>query len=210
LHLFFVLSIYLVIGTCLFVFFFTNPQAALPEKLEGIFPHFIGHQMPHTLRGLVVAAIVLASIDSPLMSLTSSFVTDIYKPLIRSDATESEYMSLSRKLIFGFGLLLGVIALAFSQLQNLLWLAFKIGGITFGSMLGVFLLGLLTKRKANASNMVGMIGMAVINLGLLIASEQKWIPLGWTWLVILGTLGTFGCGYLLSQPETPKKQTHLA
>jgi len=52
--------------------------------------------MPAVLRGLMLSAIVLASIDSPLGSLTASFVTDIYRPLLVRDRTERHYLIVSR------------------------------------------------------------------------------------------------------------------
>jgi hypothetical protein len=90
-----------------------------------------------------------------------------------------------------FGVLLAAIAYAFSFFDKILWLAFKIAGVTFGSLLGVFLLGLLTRwRVADGANLAAMVIMAVTNLILLILSETKVLPLGWSWLVILGTAGT--------------------
>jgi solute:Na+ symporter, SSS family len=194
---FFVLSIYLLIGACLYAFYAHHPEVSLPEKLDAIFPHFIGNVMPAVLRGLLLSAVVMASIDSPLASLATSFITDIYRPLINSNRTEREYLTLSRKSIGVFAVILGLVAYGFSFYQKILWLAFKIGGVTFGSLLGVFLLGLLTKRKANRANVVAMIVMAVVNATLLYLSETHVIEMGWTWLVILGTAGTFILGYLL-------------
>src|SRR4030067_2761139 len=79
---FLVMIIFLFIGACLYAFYAQHPWMALPVKLDQIFPHFIEQTMPPLMRGLMLAAIVMASIDSPLGSLTSSFVTDIYRPVI--------------------------------------------------------------------------------------------------------------------------------
>lgn len=192
----FVLSIYLVIGAGLYAFYTKNPGLPLPEKMDAIFPHFIGHVMPAVLRGLLLSAIVMASIDSPLASLASSFVTDIYKPLINPNRDDRFYLRLSRISIGVFALILAAIAYGFSFYQKILWLAFKIGGVTFGSLLGVFLLGLITDRKAGKGNVYAMVTMAIINAVLLVLSEKQILPMGWTWLVILGTAGTFTLGYL--------------
>ena len=78
----------------------------------------------------------------------------------------------------------------------MLWLAFKVSGVTFGPCWGT-LLGLLTTRKANRANPVSMLIMAMVNLNLLMLSEFKIFTLGWTWLVILGTLGTFALSWVL-------------
>jgi len=194
---FFVLSIFLTVGTCLYAFYAAQPGLPMPAKLDAIFPHFINTAMPELLRGLLLSAIIMASIDSPLASLTASFVTDIYKPLIRRDAPDAHYLKLSRICVIVFALILGGIAFAFSFYDKILWLAFKIGGVTFGSLLGVFLLGLLTKRLANRANVIAMITMAVINVFLLYLSETKVLAMGWSWLILIGTAGTFAIGWFL-------------
>lgn len=198
---FLVLMIYLTIGSCLYTFYAQNPALPLPEKMDKIFPHFITNVMPVFMRGLLLAGIVMASIDSPLGSLTSSFVTDIYRPLIRKGADEKHYLWVSRVCVVVFGILLAATAYFFSHFEKILWLAFKIGSVTYGSLLGVFLLGLLTKRKANAANAAGMIFSALAMLALLILSEKKIIPLGWSWLLLLGTVSTFAIGWIFGGKE---------
>ncbi len=197
----FVLVIHLAIGTALYAFYAQNPSEGLPANLEAIFPHFIGHAMPGFLRGLMLSSIVLASIDSPLAALATSFITDVYQPLrekLGRPAGDGHYLAASRVSIVGFGVVLALLAFWFSSFDKILWLAFKIGGVTFGSLLGVFLLGLVTKRRANRANLVAMIASAALMLALLILSEKKLIPLGWTWLVVLGTFSTFGGAWVLA------------
>src|SRR5262249_45446606 len=191
----FVLFIYMCVGAGLYVFYRQNPSLPLPEKLDKIFPHFIGHVMPQGMRGLLLSAIVLASIDSPLASLATSFVTDLYKPL-RPALPDEAYLRISRWCVGAFGAVLAVLAYLFSFLERILWLAFKVGGVTFGSLLGVFLLGLLTKRPSNRANAWSMAASAVMMFVLLILSEKGIFPLGWSWLVILGTLVTFAGGWV--------------
>jgi Na+/proline symporter len=191
-----VMLIFLGIGAGLYAFYAQHPGLPLPAKLDNIFPHFIEQQMPALMRGLLLAAIVMASIDSPLSSLTTSFVTDIYRPVIFPSGTERHYLFVSRLGVVVFGLILGIIAYVFSHFDKFLWLAFKIGGVTYGSLLGVFLLGLLTTRQGNRVNAVAMILATLGMLVLLILSETGIFPLGWTWLLPLGTLVTFGTGWM--------------
>jgi SSS family transporter len=194
-----VMLIFLSIGACLYAFYVQHPGMPLPDKLDKIFPHFIGQTMPPLMRGLMLAAIVLASIDSPLSSLTSSFVTDIYRPVIFNSGSERHYLFISRVCVVVFGIILALIAYFFSHLEKFLWLAFKIGGVTYGSLLGVFLLGLLTQRRCNRLNVVAM-GLAALGmLGLLILSEKQILPLGWTWLLLLGTFLTFTTGWIFGK-----------
>jgi SSS family transporter len=190
------LAVYLILGVSLFAFFQTHPGVPLPQKLDAIFPYFIGRVMPVGLRGLLLGAIGLASLDTPLASLTASFVNDIYRPVIRPGKDDAHYLKVSRVCVGVFAALIAAIAYGFSFYQKFLWLAFKIGGVTFGSMLGVFLLGLLTGRRANRANIIGMTVMAAINAALLILSEMRIMPLGWTWLIIIGTAGTMLIGWV--------------
>jgi solute:Na+ symporter, SSS family len=196
---FLVMMIFLFIGACLYTFYVQHPGLLLPVKLDKIFPHFIGQTMPPYMRGLMLAAIVMASIDSPLGSLTSSFVTDIYRPVLYPSGTERHYLLISRVCVVGFGVILAGIAYFFSHFEKFLWLAFKIGGVTYGSLLGVFLLGLLTERRGNRINVVAMVGAALAMLALLILSEKAIIPLGWTWLLLIGTFMTFGTGWIFGK-----------
>jgi Na+/proline symporter len=156
------------------------------------------------LRGLMLSAIVLASIDSPLGSLAASFVTDIYRPLIVRGRPEAHYLGVSRVCVVAFGVILGLIAYAFSSYDGILWLAFKIAGVTFGSLLGVFLLGLLTRRHVgDAANVAAMITMALVNLALLVLSEYQILIFAWSWLVILGTAGTMILALLFTSRSAP-------
>lgn len=196
-----VLMIFLTVGSCLYTFYAQNPALVLPEKFDKIFPHFITTMMPVFLRGILLSGIVMASIDSPLGSLTSSFVTDIYRPVLYKDGDERHYLFVSRVCVVLFGILLAVIAYCFSHFDKILWLAFKIGGVTYGSLLGVFLLGLLTKRRVNFGNVVGMTASALGMLTLLILSEKKLIPLGWSWLLLIGTVLTFAIGWFSGDPD---------
>ncbi|MBI3296971.1 MAG: sodium/solute symporter [Elusimicrobia bacterium] len=195
---FVVLLIFLSVGACLFAFYQASPASPLPAQLDKIYPHFASTVMPAFLRGLVLSAIVMASIDSPLASLTAVFVTDIYRPLIKRDGTQAHYMLVSRLSVAVFAVLLGAIAWYLSSFDKMLWLAFKIGGVTYGSLLGVFLFGMTSTRRANKSNVVAMLAMAAVNAVLLLLSEQKVIGLGWSWLVVIGTFGTWGLAWLLA------------
>jgi Na+/proline symporter len=192
------LGIYLSLGAALFAFYTQHPGLPL-SRADEILPHFVQQVMPPVLRGLMLSAIVLASIDSPLGSLSASFVTDIYRPLLVRGRAERHYLVVSRVSVLVFGAVLGALAHAFSAFDQILWLAFKIAGVTFGSLLGVFLLGLLTRRPvADTANVVAMVVMAAVNLALLVLSETGLLKFAWSWLVILGTAGTILLAVALS------------
>jgi SSS family transporter len=192
------LAIYLGLGASLYTFYAQHPDFPV-SRPDAILPHFVQQVMPAVLRGFMLSAIVLASIDSPLGSLAASFVTDIYRPLLARGRPERHYLLVSRVSVLVFGVVLGGLAYAFSFFDKILWLAFKIAGVTFGSLLGVFLLGLLTRRPvADRANVAAMIVMAAVNLVLLVLSETKVLAFAWSWLVILGTVGTMLIAVALS------------
>jgi solute:Na+ symporter, SSS family len=202
------LAIYLGLGAALFTFYVQHPLLPVSRPDE-ILPHFIRQVMPAVLRGLMLSAIVLASIDSPLGSLSASFVTDIYRPLLARGRGERHYLLVSRVSVVGFGLVLGAIAHVFSAFDNILWLAFKIAGVTFGSLLGVFLLGLLSRRRvADWANVLAMVLMALANLALLVLSETKVLEFAWSWLVILGTAGTMALALAFSAAAGERGRGH--
>ena len=206
--------IYLAIGTLIFVFYQQHPSAAGPAQAKEIVSHFTVNYLPVGLKGLILTAIVLASIDSPLSSLSSSFVTDIYRPLIRRGATERHYLWVSRFGVVGFGIVLAGVALACAPVENVLWFAFQVVSVTGGSTLGIFLLGFLTKRRSNRANVVAMVAGALCMLALLLLSKEdlfgkdtgKVIDLAWSWLIVIGTALTFVLGLLLA-PVFDRKET---
>ncbi|MCU0918030.1 MAG: hypothetical protein MUC88_26220, partial [Planctomycetes bacterium] len=191
-----VYCLYLFLGTLLYVFYTQHPGLSQPQVAKEIFPHFTRTVLPAGLKGLVLGAIVMASIDSPLSSLTSSFVSDIYRPLLRRHATETHYLRVSRLAVVGFGLLLAGIAVACTPVGNILEFAFQLLALPGGAMLGVFLLGLLTRYQANRANVPAMLISTAICTVLLVLIQQKILPLGWTWLIVIGTVLTMTLSYL--------------
>jgi SSS family transporter len=200
-----VLCVYLGIGTLFYVFFQQNPDVLQPAKAKEVLSHFVGNFLPTGLKGLMLAAIVLASIDSPLSSLASSFVTDIYRPLISKSATEKHYLVISRLGVVAFGLILAIIALACDPVEDILWFAFQIFSVTGGATLGIFLFGVLTKCQGNLGNVAAMLISTAAMVGLLLLSKYEYITLAWSWLIVIGTATTFLLGCLFSLISSERK-----
>ena len=163
--------LYLAIGTLLFVFYQQHPQIAPPAEAKAVLPHFVAFSLPVGLKGLMLTDTILASIDSPLKSLCSSSVTDIYRPLIRLQGTERHYLLVSRVGVIAFGVVLALIAWACQSIENVLWFAFQMFSVTGGALLGIFLLGMLTQRRAKLGNVVAPVASAVLATGLLLLSK---------------------------------------
>jgi Na+/proline symporter len=85
-------------------------------------------------------------------------------------------------------------------------LGLSIASVAYGAMLGVFLLGILTKRANARGALVGMVCGLALNLFLWLAPEATrkltGFTIAWTWYVTLGTIVTFSVGYAVSLMAT--------
>jgi len=167
------LCVYLCIGTLIYVFYVKNPMLA-PQAghVKEVLSYFAVHQLPAGLKGLLLAAIILASIDSPLASLSSSFVMDIYKPLIKKTATARHYLLISRAGIIGFGFILAAIAFACQPIKSVLWFAFQLISITGPALLGIFLYGIFGPKKTLAGDIFAY--LALIGIAMVGCYGAKW------------------------------------
>ncbi len=196
-----VVCLFLLIGTLMFVYYQVqgdgSPPAAVLESGDRIFPYFIANALPsgYGLQGLLVAGIFAASmssLDSALGALTSTAVTDFYRPFV-SGKTETHYLRVARLLTFLFGVLLALVALAFAGRGELLWLAFKWVGLIFGGMLGIFVLGVTTRsRGRDRINSVAMLSSASVLVAIKLLQEQSGVVyIAWPWWVVIGTAWSF-------------------
>lgn len=164
-------AIFFFIGTALFSFYQAQPDllaAAVPpiEKADAVFPYFIVTQLPTGVVGLLIAAIAAAamsSVDSSLNSSATIMLTDIYKRYFRRDAGEKESMRFLHVSTLVWGLLGTIIALAMIRVESVLDAWWQLAGIFSGGMLGLFLLGLISRKAGNAAAATGVIlGIFVI------------------------------------------------
>lgn len=178
-----VAAIFFFIGTALWAFVAARPDL-LPEALRGagqssdrVFPWFISTQLPPGLAGLVVAGIFAASMDSSLNSLATLTFTDVYRK-VRPRPTERESMLVLRLSTVGWGALATVVALVLVSTEdaarkNILDRWWELAGIFSGGMLGLFLLGLLSRR---ASSPVAATAVVAGALAILWMTASLWWP----------------------------------
>lgn len=201
-------ALFLVVGVVLFAFYHHFPPAQAFGRPDKVFPTFVVTQLPEGLAGLLTAAIIaaaMANLSAAFNSLASSSVMDFYKPFLRPDADQKHYVKVSRLITLGWGAVLVVIALI-SQLANesVLELALTIASVPYGSMLGIFLLGVLTKSATPRGTLTGAIlGLATL-IAIVIAKAFGLATIAWTWYVAIGTLVTFAGGWLASHAARPE------
>jgi len=188
-------ALFLIVGVMLWAYY--RVPSANFGKPDRIYPTFIVKQMPHGISGLLIAAILAAAmsnLSAALNSLSSSAILDFYLRL-RPNSDEKKRMRLSRLATFFFALLLFALAiLSLHKVGRVVEVGLQIASVAYGALLGVFLLGVLTKRANQRGAMVGMLFGFSIELCL-----WRWqVP--WTWWVITGTIVTFAIGYAASLP----------
>ncbi|MFZ0771091.1 MAG: sodium:solute symporter [Candidatus Sulfotelmatobacter sp.] len=187
-------ALFLMVGVMLWAYY-RVPSAAF-GKPDRIYPTFIVKQMPHGISGLLIAAILAAAmsnLSAALNSLSSSAILDFYVCL-RPQADEKRRMRLSRFATFFFAIVLfGLAVLSLHKAGRVVEVGLQIASVAYGALLGVFLLGVLTRKANQRGAMVGMLFGFGIELYL-----WRWTHVPWTWWVMIGTIVTFGVGYLSS------------
>ena len=152
--------LFLFIGVGLFAFSKVDPSFLKGmTDTDQVFPLFIIRVMPPGLRGLLLAAVASAamgSADSALASLATAFTLDFYRPFFGKGQSEERTVMISKISYVCFGVLFVLLAMAIHRMDNLLWLAFRIVGFTYGPLLGVFLVAMMTEWVVQPALLLAM------------------------------------------------------
>jgi SSS family transporter len=189
--IFFLFALFLLVGIMLFAFY--HVPSGNFGKADRIYPTFIITQMPHGISGLLIAAILAAAmsnLSAALNSLSSSSIIDFYLQR-HPQVDELRKIRLSRIATFLWALLLfGLAVLSLNKVGRVIEVGLQIASVAYGALLGVFLLGVLTRRANQNGAMVGMLCGFVTEIYL-----WQFTRVPWTWYVAIGTVITFGIGY---------------
>jgi len=221
-------ALFLLIGAGLFVFYGMHPAALTAlhgANTNRIFPAFIVQEMPVGVAGLLIAAILAAAmsnLSAALNSLSSTTVVDFYMGW-RPGAADRERMVVSRASTVLWALVLfavAVYAVHTGGTGNVVEIGLSIASVAYGCLLGVFLLGTLTRYATQGGAIVGMVTGFALNVALWqFPGKVLWtdilrmpdgttrpgpmpdiaIPhVAWTWYVLIGAFVTFAVGSLAS------------
>ena len=218
---------FLTVGILLWAFYKT-------PGMESPFAYYIVNQLPPGIRGILIAglfATAMGSLSTALNALATSFTEDWYLPYVNPDATPARVVRAARLSTVFFSVLLIVIGAltAYAKLVldlRIIPIVLGIFGYTYGSLLGVFLAGMLTKgRGNNTGNIIAMIvgfvavcilsGLhntiwIIIHRGDLSAILWKpaWLPeIAFPWRIAFGSVITFSISILF---PTPRGQQEIA
>ena len=137
----------------------------------------------------------MSNLSAALNSLASTTVMDFLRPLRGGEnpGDESTWLKRARLATVVWGVILAGVALLARNWGGVLQAGLSIASIIYGSLLGVFLLGLLTRRVGEIAAMCGMIAGLALMLYVRFAT-----PIAFTWYVLIGTSMTFATGLLAS------------
>jgi Na+(H+)/acetate symporter ActP len=161
-----------------------------------VFPTFITTHMPVGLVGLMIAAIFAAAMSASageLNALATATIVDFYRRHFVTEAADAHYLRVSKVATVFWGLFACVVAVYASNQGSLIEVVNRYGSFFYGSLLGVFMLAILTKRATAAGAFYGLIaGMTVV----LIVAETT--PIEFLWHNLIGAVVVFVVGMAIS------------
>lgn len=163
--------LFFIIGTSLFAYYNVFPDL-LPQGLQGvgngdkIFPHFIVTELPAGLTGLLIASVFAAGMSTISTSINGSatiVLFDYVKRYINKNISDKSSMKVLYMSSLIFAVLGILIALAMISVKSVLDAWWGLASIFSGGMLGLFLLGFISKKARNVDAVIGVIiGVIVI------------------------------------------------
>ncbi|HEX5282659.1 MAG TPA: sodium/solute symporter [Bryocella sp.] len=201
-------ALFLLIGAGLYVFYQQHPGATFRTN-DYIFPTFIVREMPIGIAGLLVAAILAAAmsnLSAALNSLSSTTVVDFYMRL-RPNADNRERAMIAKSSTVLWALVLFAIAVYSVKAGgkgHVVEIGLSIASVAYGCLLGVFLLGTLTRFATELGAIIGMICGFILNVWIWqgafpVHLGPITIPhIAWTWYVLIGAVATFLIGAFAS------------
>lgn len=171
-----------------------------------VFFHFILNYLPKGLIGLLLAVIISAAMSSTasgLNALASTTTIDIYKRNLREEKTDKHYLNASKLFTLFWGIIAILFACIGTLFENLIQLVNIIGSIFYGTVLGIFLVGIYSKRIQSSaifySAVVSQITIFIIYYFAIYIYPSGEERLGYLWLNFIGATLTIVLAWLLER-----------
>ena len=191
-------GILFALGTALFLFYMEKPEMLSPAvKSDGIFPLFAAQNLPVGLAGLIIAAILAATmstLSSAINSVANLGVDDFYRRF-KKDASDHSCVILGRVLTLSLGIFGTVAALflAKTDLASIWDLYMVILGVLFGAITGIFTLGIFTQRANSIGAILGVIASLAATYYARTSTHLHFLS-----YPIVGVVACFVVGYIFS------------
>jgi solute:Na+ symporter, SSS family len=168
-----------------------------------VFPTFVTTYMPPGVIGLIIAAIfaaAMSSISAELAALSTATVIDFYRRHFKTAASDAHYLAVSKWVTGFWGVFACIVALYAGQLGSLIEVVNKFGSYFYGSLLGVFVLAIGTKRATGRGAFWGLLaGVAAV------FAVDTYKPISFLWYNLIGCVVVVVVGMLLSLTDSPKQ-----
>ena len=181
------------------------------EDVNYVMPRFVLSELPIGLSGLFIAAVLAAamsSIAAELTSLSTVTVIDFYRRWVRPEATDKHFLTVSKVATGCRGLFACFVATYAATLGSLIEVVNRYGSFFYGSILGVFLLAMVSRARplgAFVGLLAGMSAVAAVSFGM--------PQVSFLWHNVVGALTVLLVGILLSSVESrlrPRPATEAA
>ncbi len=193
-------AIFLFIGTALFSYYGGDAHVLNESITKGdqVFPFFISTALPVGIKGLMIAAIMAASmstVDSALNSSATVFYIDFYKKYIQSQTSKTNSLNILRGSTIVWGILGICFALFMIKAKSALDVWWQISGIFGGGILGLFLLAIYNIK---ITKIQGILSVFFSILIIIWGTFLRKLPEPFTWLectidpIIIGATSTAG------------------
>lgn len=178
------------------------------DYADKVLPHFMVTKVPAGLLGLLVAAILsaaMSTISSNMNASATVFTMDIYKKYFRPNVNDKQQLASLHIATVVFGLIGLGAGLAMIGAKSLLDTWWKLSGIFAGGMLGLFLLGLISKQARNAAavtaTIIGVLVILWMTFSENISNEYRFLKssLHSNMIIVVGTLVIFLSGIVISK-----------
>ena len=181
---------------------------------DKVMPHFMVHKVPAGLLGLIVAAIMsaaMSTISSGMNASATVFSVDIYQRYVNPELSPKNSLRLLYIATTGFGglgMLTGIAMIGVKSVLDIWWL---LSGIFAGGMLGLFLLGIISRSTGNAeaftATVIGVLVIVWLTFSGQLPDKYAWLrnPLNQNMTMVVGTLTIFLTGLLLTKLRTSKE-----
>lgn len=196
-------AVFFLIGTALYAYYQVYPELLPADiKADYVFPFFIVNELPVGLTGLLIASIFAAGMSTVATSVTSSstiILTDYYKRLRKkvSDREQLVVLKISSVIVGIIGIIVAIAMLGVDSILDAWW---KLSSIFSGGMLGLFLLGYISRKARNVEAVIGCV-CGIIVIGWISASQWIGLPdphIHEYMAIVLGTIVIFLVGFLLA------------
>ena len=190
-------ALFLFLGIGLAAFYSQLTPAQSFDRPDEVFATFIIQQMPIGLIGITLAAVfsaAMSTLSSSLSASASAVVNDLYLPAQNTKPTDKQLMRVSRWTTVAFGILQIGLGIAASYVsRSVVGDALAIAGFAAGILLGIFGLGVYTKRVTQIHALIGLLTGVICLTYVKFATE-----VAWPWFAISGAIITFTTGLLAS------------